>query len=69
LTVSTTPTPWLTTGRALKVERVMAGLTITQVAAAMGVSVSHISHIEAGRRYANAATLDRIRATMRELAA
>ena len=61
-------TPWATTGKALKVERVIAGVSLTSVAQAMGVSVSHLSHIESGRRYVSPEQQDRIRATIKSLA-
>jgi len=67
LTRSTAPAPWSSTGHALKVERVIASVSLTEVASAMGVSVSHLSHIEAGRRYVSPEKLDIIRSTIRGL--
>jgi len=69
LTTRTTPTPWANTGHALKVERVIARVSQTDVAAALGVSVSHLSHIEAGRRYASPERIDAIRDAIRALGA
>ena len=51
-------------GRALKVERVAAGATSTAIAAAVGISIGHLSHIEAGRRTASDDLVTRIRAAI-----
>ena len=53
MTLTTVTTTGLPIGRTLKVERVAAGVTLTKVADAVGVSIGHLSHIEAGRRKAS----------------
>jgi plasmid maintenance system antidote protein VapI len=40
-------------GMALKLERIEARITLTDMAAALGISAGHLSHIEAGRRTAS----------------
>ena len=64
----TVNTSGLPTGRALKVERVAAGVSLTRVAAAVGVSIGHLSHIEAGRRTASPDLIERIRVAVRAAA-
>ncbi len=54
-------TEGLPIGRALKVERTVAGKSLTAVANAVGVSIGHLSHIEAGRRTASPDLVERIR--------
>lgn len=51
-------------GRALKVERVAAGKSSTEVAAAVGIHVGHLSNIEAGKRVASDELITRIRAAI-----
>jgi len=58
-------TSGLPIGRALKVERVAAGISSTAVAAAVGISIGHLSHIEAGRRTASPELIERIRTAVR----
>lgn len=60
-------TKGLPIGRTLKVERVAAGLTLTAVAAELGVSIGHLSHIEAGRREVSPEQVARIRAAVKTL--
>ncbi len=55
-------------GRALKVERVRAGVSLGKVATAIGVSAGHLSHIEAGRRTASPELIERIRIAVRAAA-
>jgi transcriptional regulator with XRE-family HTH domain len=54
-------------GRALRVERIAAGLRADHVARAIGISPSHLSHIEAGRRTAGPEMAERIRQAINEL--
>ena len=54
-------TPAQVLGRQLKLERVAAGAKLIHIAAAVGVSAGHLSHIEAGNRKADAAMVQRIR--------
>ena len=63
--MQTVDTAGLPIGRALKVERVAAGVSLGLVAAAIGVSAGHLSHIEAGRRVASPEMVERIRAAVR----
>jgi transcriptional regulator with XRE-family HTH domain len=58
-------TTGLPIGRALKVERVTAGVTLGRIAEAVGVSAGHLSHIEAGRRTASPELVERIRVAIR----
>lgn len=51
-------------GKALKVERVLAGVTSTAVAAAVGISVGHLSRIESGQRTASDDLVARIRSAI-----
>lgn len=55
-------------GRALKVERVAAGVSSTRIAQAVGISIGHLSHIEAGRRVASPDLIERIRTAIRAAA-
>jgi transcriptional regulator with XRE-family HTH domain len=59
--VQAVDTSGLPIGRALKVERVAAGVSSTAIAAAVGISIGHLSHIEAGRRTASDELIVRIR--------
>lgn len=63
--MQTVDTSGLPIGRALKVERVAAGVSGTAVATAVGISLGHLSHIEAGRRVASDELVGRIRAAIR----
>lgn len=58
-------TTGLPIGRALKVERVAAGLTLGRIADAVRISAGHLSHIEAGRRVASDELVKAIRAAIR----
>lgn len=63
--MQTVDTSGLPIGRALKVERVAAGVSLSRVAEAIGVSAGHLSHIEAGRRTASPELVERIRIAIR----
>ena len=52
-------------GRALKVERVAAGVSLTRVAVAIGVSIGQLSRIEKGERNASPELIERIRVAVR----
>jgi transcriptional regulator with XRE-family HTH domain len=49
----------------LKVERVAAGVALTRVAQAVGVSIGHLSRIEKGERTATPELIERIRVAVR----
>lgn len=53
-------------GLALKLERTAARVSLTTVALGLGVSIGHLSHIEAGRRTASPELIDRYRAVLKE---
>lgn len=55
-------TSGLPIGQALKVERVVAGVSSTDIAAAVGISIGHLSRIEKGERTASDELVARIRA-------
>jgi len=61
-------TPDQVLGRSLKVERVMAGAKLTDIAAAAGISAGHLSNIEAGKRSASPELIARIRSAIRAAA-
>jgi transcriptional regulator with XRE-family HTH domain len=48
-------------GRALKLERVAADKSSTEVAKAVGISIGHLSRIESGERTASEELVARIR--------
>lgn len=48
-------------GRALKLERVGAGVKLIDVAARVGISPGHLSRIEGGERKADSLLIQRIR--------
>ena len=54
-------TTGLPIGRALKVERTAAGVSLTRVADAIGVSIGQLSRIEKGERTASPEVVKRIR--------
>jgi transcriptional regulator with XRE-family HTH domain len=56
-------------GRRLKVERVAAGISLNDMASALGVSAGHLSNIEAGKRAASDDVVSRIRLVIRGRAA
>jgi transcriptional regulator with XRE-family HTH domain len=58
VTVDTTGLP---IGQALKVERTIAGVSLTTIAKAVGVSIGQLSRIEKGERTASPELVDRIR--------
>lgn len=68
-TLSTVTTAGLPIGKRLKVERVIAGVSLTSVAEAVGVSIGHLSRIEAGDRTASPEMVERIRVAIKERAA
>lgn len=53
-------------GKALKLERVAAGVTSTMVARAVGISIGHLSRIESGQRTATPEMIGRIRTAITE---
>jgi hypothetical protein len=57
-------TTQLPIGKALKVERVIAGVSTTLIAAAVGISVGHLSRIEKGERTASPALVTAIRSAI-----
>jgi len=61
-------TTGLPLGRALKVERVAADVSLTRVARAVGVSIGHLSRIEKGERTPSAELVERIRTAIRAAA-
>lgn len=58
-------TTGLPIGTALKVERVAAGIPLTRVANAVGVSIGQLSRIEKGERKATPELIERIRVAVR----
>lgn len=48
-------------GRALKVERVAAGASSTEIASAVEISIGHLSRIESGERTASDELVAKIR--------
>lgn len=66
MTAGTTPDRPI--GLKLKLERVEAGVTLTSIAATVGVSIGHLSRIEAGRRTASPELIERIRAAVKAAA-
>lgn len=52
-------------GRQLKLERVIAGVSLTRVARAVGVSIGQLSRIESGERTASPELIERIRIAVR----
>jgi transcriptional regulator with XRE-family HTH domain len=53
----------------LKLERIEAGVSLTDLAQALGLSIGHLSNIEAGKRSASPELIDRIRGVIRGRAA
>ena len=49
----------------MKVERTIAGVTLTRIATAVGVSIGQLSRIESGERTASAELVERIRVAIR----
>jgi transcriptional regulator with XRE-family HTH domain len=62
-------TTGLPIGRALKVERVAAGVTSTAIAEAVGISIGHLSRIEKGERTASDELVGKIRQAIQSQAA
>jgi transcriptional regulator with XRE-family HTH domain len=56
-------------GRQLKVERVAAGIPLTDLANDLGISAGHLSNVEAGKRTATPDLVTRIRETIKDKAA
>lgn len=52
-------------GRQLKLERTIAGVSLTLVARAVGVSIGQLSRIESGHRTATPELIERIRVAVR----
>lgn len=61
-------TPDEIVGRSLRLDRVAAGVSLTALAHALGLSVGHLSNIEAGKRKASADLIARIRQKIQDLA-
>lgn len=61
-------TDGLPIGRVLKIERVAAGVSLTRVAIAVGVSIGQLSRIESGQRTASPELIERIRAAVQAAA-
>lgn len=55
-------------GQAIKVERVIAKVSLSSIAAAVGVSIGHLSRIESGDRTASPELVERIRVAIRAAA-
>lgn len=62
-------TPERPIGLTLKLERIEAGVSLTDLAQALGLSIGHLSNIEAGKRSASPELIDRIRGVIRGRAA
>lgn len=58
-------TTGLPIGRVLKVERTLAGVSLTRVAHAIDISIGHLSRIESGERTASPEQIERIRVAIR----
>lgn len=52
-------------GRRLKLERTIAGVSLTLIARAVGVSIGQLSRIESGHRTASEDLIERIRMAIR----
>lgn len=52
------------TGKALKLERVAAEVSVTAIAEAVGISIGHLSRIESGERQASDELIAKIRAAI-----
>jgi len=63
----TASTPDEIVGRSLRLDRVAAGVSLTDLARRLGLSVGHLSNIEAGKRKASSDLIARIRATIKDL--
>ena len=61
-------TDGLPIGRALKIERVAAGVPLGRVASAVGISSGYLSRIESGQRPASSVLVDKIRVAIRAAA-
>jgi transcriptional regulator with XRE-family HTH domain len=59
-----TPVNTDTTGGQLKMARIVAGITLTSVARAVGVSIGHLSRIESDERTASPELIESIRAAI-----
>lgn len=60
--VQSVDTSGLPIGQALKVERVLARASSTEIASAVGISIGHLSRIEKGERTASDELVAQIRA-------
>ena len=56
-------------GRQLKVERVAAGISLTDLAGALGISAGHLSNLEAGKRTVSPEFVERARLAIKGRAA
>ena len=63
--VQAVDTTGLPIGKALKVERTVADLSLTRVATAVGISAGYLSRIESGERTASAELVAKIRVAIR----
>jgi len=52
-------------GKALKLERVAAGASLTAIAEAVEISIGHLSRIEKGERQASDELVEKIRVAIR----
>ena len=64
-TVHQINTAGLPIGRQLKLERTIAGVSLTRVARAVNVSIGQLSRIESGQRSASPELVERIRIAVR----
>lgn len=63
--VQAVDTSQLPIGKALRVERVLADVSVTHVAHAVGISVGQLTRIEKGQRTASPELVERIRVAIR----
>ena len=63
----TASTPDEIVGRSLRLDRVAAGVPLTALASRLGLSVGHLSNIEAGKRKASSELIARIRGAIKDL--
>lgn len=59
-------TSGLPTGKALKLERVAASVSLTDIAVAVEISIGHLSRIESGERQASEELVKKIRAAIQK---
>ena len=63
--MQTVDTTGLPIGKALKVERTVADLSLTHVALAVGISAGYLSRIESGERTGSPELVEKIRVAIR----